>query len=161
MFWKIGFFVLFALLVAAVWIFMKSNPMKNEGASFWVDIYSAAPTETVDFLGRVFGIQQVKSQDLAQEGMDYKVIRANGQMWPFAGVTGLPTDDTGMTAVPGTMIYLTVKDHDASSKKMIENGAKMTFGPKIVDGMAFSIYEIPGGLYIGIAQYEHVKGGKK
>lgn len=160
MFWKIGFFVLLALLIAASWIFIKSNPMKNEGAASWVDIYSAAPDETVTFLGNVFGIKQVKSEDSAQ-GMDYKVIKANGQLWPFAGVMGLPTDGFGQKAQPGTMIYLTVKNHAEMSQKMIDNGATLTFGPKIAGGMEFSIYEIPGGLYIGIAQYEHVKGDKE
>ncbi|MDR1027010.1 MAG: hypothetical protein LBL46_01175 [Rickettsiales bacterium] len=156
MFWKIGFIVEFAIIALAAILFMKSNPMKNEGAASWIDIYSKAPTETIKFLGDTFGIEvanTTKSVDGPMPGMEYSAIKARGQLWPFAGVMGMPLKEM----VPHTMSYLTVKDYKAAHDKMIANGAKAVLTDQYAGGMRFGIYIIPGGVDIGIAQWERAK----
>jgi len=149
MFWKIGFFVLLSLVLAMGWLFIKVNPMKTEGASSWIDIYSAAPDETIKFLGTTFGTEIAEVKPGAVNGMDYTIIKAKGQIWPFAGVMALPMPG----AQPHSMIYLTVKDYAKAHERMIANGATAVVTDESAGGMKFGIYIIPGGVDIGIAEY--------
>ncbi|MCL2748668.1 MAG: hypothetical protein FWE50_01190 [Alphaproteobacteria bacterium] len=154
MFYKIGFFVLLAIVIAGVFVFIRSNPMKNEGAASWTEFYSNAPEETMKFLSDNFGIKSEKFADGAENnGMDYFSLKAKGQFWPFAGVmdnTKLPVEGK---VPPHTMVYLTVKDYDATHAKIVAAGAKPLLESQYAAGMKFGIYEIPGGLTIGVAQY--------
>jgi hypothetical protein len=54
---------------------------------------------------------------------------------------------------PHTMVYLTVKDYDATHAKIIADGAVPMLVNEYAAGMKFGIYQIPGGLTIGVAQY--------
>ncbi|MCL2538636.1 MAG: hypothetical protein FWF34_01635 [Alphaproteobacteria bacterium] len=153
MFWKVGFFVLLALLIVAGWVFMKANPMKNEGAASWTEFYSSAPAETMQFLKDNFGISNEKFSETAAGGMDYHSLKARGQFWPFAGVMEVPTLPDGSKPAPHTIVYLTVKDYDATHAKIVAAGAKPLFANEYAAGMKFGVYLIPGGLTIGIAQY--------
>ena len=153
MFYKIGFYVLLVLVIAAGWLFVRSNPMKNEGAASWTEYYSSAPAETIKFLSENFGIRYEKSKENAAGGMEYTILRARGQFWPFAGIMALPKLPDGTLADPHTLVYLTVMDYDASHQKMIDGGAKPLLTNQVAAGMKFGIYIIPGGLEIGIAQY--------
>ncbi|MDR0449372.1 MAG: hypothetical protein LBG89_02850 [Rickettsiales bacterium] len=150
MFWKIGFFIQLILIIAMVWVFIKANPMKNEGAASWIDIYSKDPAATIKFLNDVFGTQVVETKASETPGMDYKVLKAKGQMWPFAGIMEWPEKDFPSH----TMIYLTTKDYAATHKKMIELGATPVMTDKYAGGMKFGIYGIPGRVYIGIAEWK-------
>jgi len=153
MFYKIGFFVLLALLIAAGWVFMRANPMKNEGAASWTEFYSDAPSDTMKFLNDNFGITSEKYKEAEENGINYYSLKAKGQFWPFAGVMDMPTLPDGTKVPPHTMVYLTVKDYDATHAKIIADGAKPLLTDEYAAGMKFGIYEIPGGLRIGIAQY--------
>jgi len=153
MFYKIGFFVLLAVLIAAGCLFIRSNPMKNQGAAGWTEFYSAAPQETMTFMSDVFGIKHEKFKEQTNEGLDYYSLKADGQFWSFAGVMAQPTMPDGTKVPPSTMVYLTVKDYDAVHEKMIEHGARAHSTGIYAAGMKFGIYEIPGGLVIGVAQY--------
>ena len=152
MFYKIGFYILLAIVIAAGWMFVRSNPMKNEGAASWIEIYSSVPTETIKFLADNFGIHHEKSKD-AMDGMEYTLLKADGQFWPFGGIMGLPKMENGKTAPPHTMIYLTVNDYAAAHKKMVAGGAEVILADRVAGGMKFGIYVIPGGIEIGLAQY--------
>jgi predicted enzyme related to lactoylglutathione lyase len=152
MFFKIGFFVLLFLVILMVWVFMRSNPMTNQGANGWTEFYSSNPTKTIKFLGDTFGIKSQAGKD-TPTGMDYKVLKAPKQLWPFAGIMDIPNLPNGKKADQKTMVYLTVKNYDEAHKKMLKNGAKAYIDHQSAGGMKFGIYEIPGGVAIGIAQY--------
>jgi len=149
MFYKIGFFVLLIIVIAMLWLFMRVNPMMNEGSPSWIDISSKSPDETIRFMNNVFGISVMHETKTASSGLDYKVVRGPGQIWPFAGVMPLPDKDFE----PQSMIYITVRDYDAANKKMIQNGAKPILSDQKAAGMRFGIYIIPGGIHLGIAEW--------
>ena len=156
MFYKVGFFVLLVIVILGAWVFMKANPMKNQGAASWTEFYSSSPVETTKFLETVFGIKSEKYIDPSHtDGMEYFSLKAKGQFWPFAGVIDpaqLPMPD-GMTIPPHTMVYLTVKDYASAHQKMLDAGATAMLADQVAAGMRFGVYMIPGGLTIGIAQY--------
>jgi len=152
MFYKIGFFVLLAVLIAGGWIFMRANPMRITGAAGWAEMYSENPDATLAFLKDTFGIRVVESKEIPG-GMKYNVIQAAGQMWPFAGVMGLPKMANGKPIAPQSMLYLTVKDYEVMSKKLVAAGAIERGPGAVAGGMKFNVYTIPGGVTIGIAQY--------
>ena len=148
MFYKIGFYILLVLVILFVGVSFKTNPMVNTGALSWVDIYSNNPAETIEFLNKNFEITVTETKPSGL-GTDYSIIKARGQMWPFAGIMQTPEK-----AYPSAMIYLTVKDMDAAHEKAIASGARAVVEPMVVDGgMKFGAYEIPGGVTIGITQY--------
>ena len=152
MFYKIGFYVLLAIVLACGFMFMRTNPMKLQGAMSWAEMYSTDPTATLTFLNQNFGIRVTQSKDMG-DGMIYNVIKTPGALWPFAGVMGLPKMADGQPVGPQSMIYLTVTDYDAAHAKMIESGATAHAVGQIAEGMKFGVYTIPGGVTIGIAQY--------
>ena len=148
MFYKIGFYILLVMLALCIGVFMKTNPMKNTGALSWVDILSEDPSATIGFLDNNFGIKVTETKPSGL-GTDYHIIKAPGQLWPFAGIMKTPE-----MSPPQSMIYLTVKDFSVAHKKAIESGAKVVSEPMIANGdMKFAIYTIPGGITIGITQY--------
>ncbi len=152
MFYKIGFWVLLAIVLACVGLFMFTNPMKNNGAMSWVDVYSNDPTATLKFMNDTFDIRVTETSVVPDGGGDYNVIKSKGSLWPFAGVMKAP-EMHGHKVPAGTMIYLTVTDYAMMSAKMVANGAKPIEEDIVAAGMRFGVYEIPGGLTIGIAQY--------
>ena len=159
MFYKIGFWILLVIVIAFIWMFMRTNPMKAVGAASWMDIYSDAPAETVAFLEQNLDIK-VSKVSQAGTGGDYTVIKAKKQFWPFAGIMATPTSQTGEKAQAGTVPYITVKDYDASHAKLIAAGAVPHATYMYIEGMMVGFYMIPGNVGIGIAQYEHVKEPK-
>lgn len=143
-----------AIVIAGVWVFIRANPMKNEGAASWTEFYSDAPAETMKFLADNFGIGAEKFADGAENnGMDYFSLKAKGQFWPFAGVMDVTKLPIEAKVPPHTMVYLTVKDYDATHAKIIADGATAMLVGEYAAGMKFGIYQIPGGLTIGVAQY--------
>jgi predicted enzyme related to lactoylglutathione lyase len=154
MFYKIGFYVLSILLIGMMWIFQVANPMKNAGAASWIDLYSDEPEATVRFLSENLNIKVASTSESAVGG-GYTVIKANGQIWPFAGVMKTPAGvGAGAKKVaPHATIYITVKDYAETAKRIMAAGAKPVLENKEAGGMKFGIYIIPGGLDIGIAQY--------
>jgi len=153
MFYKIGFFVLLAIVIAGTFVFIRSNPMKNEGAASWTEFYSNAPAETMKFLADNFGITSEKFAEAEENGMDYFSLKAKGQFWPFAGVMDVTKLPVEAKVPPHTMVYLTVRDYDATHTKIIADGAVAMLDNHYAAGMKFGIYKIPGGLTIGVAQY--------
>ncbi|MCL1902156.1 MAG: hypothetical protein FWG18_00835 [Alphaproteobacteria bacterium] len=152
-FYKIGFYTLLIIVILGGWVFVRANPMKNEGALSWSEFYSAAPEETLSFLNNTLGIQYEKFGETTPMGLDYFSMRARRQFWPFAGVIGLFTLPDGTQIKPHTIAYLTVKDYDATREKFLAGGAVEILGNQMAAGMKFGIYTIPGGIEIGIAQY--------
>jgi len=152
MFYKIGFFVLLGLVVVSGGLLVHVNPMRNQGAMSWAEMYSEDPAATLFFLNRTLGIR-VADTTKTPDGMIYNTIRARRQIWPFAGVMGLPRIAEGEEAQAGTIIYLTVRDYEAAHEAMIENGAIAHRAFEVAEGMKFGIYTIPGGVTIGVAQY--------
>ena len=159
-FFMVGFFVLLVLLGLAARVFVRSNPMMNQGAPGWTDMYSSAPAETIGFLDRTLGIKVAKVTK-TNDGSDYHSIKAAGQFWPFAGIMQVPLLPNGQKTGPHTVVYLTVKDYDAVHQKMLENAAVPVLVNEIVrmkeGDMKFGIYVVPGGVTIGIAQYGNIK----
>ena len=152
MFYKIGFYILLIIVILAGGVFIKSNPMKNQGAMSWADIYSNDPSATIGFLNQNFGIT-VASTNPTPTGQEYSVIKAKGQLWPFAGVMATPVMPDGTEVPEHTVMYLTVTDYAATHEKMLATGAKSLLDNVNAEGMLFGIYQIPGGVTIGIAQY--------
>ena len=152
MFYKIGFFVLLIIVIAGGWLFVKANPMGTTGAMSWAEMYSEDPAATLAFLENNFGITVTDKNEMP-DGQIYNVIKARGALWPFAGVTGLPQMPDGKMVGPQSMIYLTVKDYDAMHAKVVESGAVVRMAGVVAEGMKFGVYEIPGGITLGIAQY--------
>lgn len=159
MFYKVGFYFLLILVIVFIGIFLKTNPMKNQGALSWVDFYSNNPTATIKFLNDNFDIRVAKTQK-TPTGQDYNIIKARGQMWPFAGIMETPILPDGTRAPAGTTVYLTVKDYDVAHVKAIESGAIPFATGMVTDGMRFGFYKIPGDVGIALVQYENVKSEK-
>jgi predicted enzyme related to lactoylglutathione lyase len=157
MFYKIGFWVLLVALIASGGLWWNTSSMKLDGGMSWVDIYSVNPPETIEFLDEVFGIKVVETTK--DDFGEYNVIKTKGQLFPFAGIMGLPEMD-GVKALPGSMIYLTTKDYAATAEKMKAAGATAQIENMVAGGMLFGVYEIPGGVFIGIAQYENIPNNK-
>ncbi len=151
MFYKIGFWVLLVIVLGCVGLFVCTNPMKNQGAMSWVDIYSNNPTATLKFLDESLGIKTVKVTKTPDMG-DYNIIKSRGALWPFAGVMELPKMGN-TTVAPGAMLYFTVNDYVESAKQLVANGAKPIVENMVTGGMMFGVYEIPGGVTIGITKY--------
>ena len=152
MFFQIGFFVLLALVILMCWVFMRANPMKNEGAGSWTEYYSRDPKVTMKFMEDVFGIKATKFGEPTPCGNDYFSLKAHGQFWPFAGMMDLP-QITDRAVDPHTLVYITTKNYDAAHAKMLKLGAKALAHDLYAGGMKFGIYQIPGEIVIGVAQY--------
>ncbi|MCL1785978.1 MAG: hypothetical protein FWG39_02400 [Alphaproteobacteria bacterium] len=153
MFYKISTFVLLLIVVFGAWVFMRANPMKNQGAMSWAEMYSDNPAMTLHFLDKTLGIK-VSDTIKMNDGSIYNAVKARGQFWAFGGVMGLPTMQDGTQVAPGSMIYLTVKDYDKSHEAMVEYGAVAHLVGQVAEGMKFGVYTIPGGVTVGIAQYD-------
>ena len=139
MFWKIGFGIELILIVVMAFVFIKASPMKNQGAISWGEIYSNNSVETTRFMSELF---------------DFKNTGENDQrLSPNVDVREL----TGNDDVPHSVMYFTVTDYNAIHKKIIEMGATPVAIYKYTHGARFGIYKIPGGINIGIVQWEHVK----
>ena len=152
MFYKIGFYVLLVLLILCAGLFMKTNPMKTTGAPSWLDIYSDAPAATIGFLSDNFGITVTKTTPTTI-GSDYHIIKASGQLWPFAGIMETPSLPGGTRVPAGTVVYLTVLDYAAAHEKAMASGATAVMADMKAEDMTFGYYIIPGGVTIGIVQY--------
>ena len=155
MFYKIGFWVLLAIAILCCWMFIRSNPMKAQGAAGWTEFYSSAPQETIKFLNETLGIKSKKQKTPTE--MEYTMLQADGQFWPFAGIMDAGAMPGEQKVPPSTMVYLTVLDYDKMHDKMVAGGAKTMMHHHVVDTdggkMKFGVYVIPGDLTIGIAQY--------
>jgi predicted enzyme related to lactoylglutathione lyase len=152
MFFRVGFFILLAVVIMFVFLFVRNSPVKAVGAGSWIEYYSEDTAATIKFLNENFGIQTVSTTQ-TPDGMEYTIIKSGRQLWPFAGIMGLPKDAAGEAVPPSSLVYLTVKDYDSAHQKMIETGAVADMTSKIAGNMKFGIYTIPGGITIGIAQY--------
>ena len=153
MFYKIGFYALLVVVALMVFVFIKANPMLNQGASSWIDLYSNDAAATVKFLQDNFGIKTVTNTQTI-DGVDYTVIKADGQLWPFAGVMQIAKKFKDMGLSPKATIYLTVKDYEKIHAQLVEAGSKPVMDHIVGAGMKFGIYIIPGGLDIGVVQYD-------
>lgn len=150
-FFKIGFFVSLLLNIAAVVFFFMNNPMAIEGQHSWMDLYTNNANATTKFLDDNFGI---KVTDAKKEGdFDYRLIKAEKALWPFAGVMQISESMKKSGMKPRATIYLTTKDYDKKHEQLVKNGAKAVLSHKQVENMKFGIYIIPGGLDIGVVQY--------
>lgn len=159
MFYKIGFWILLVIVIAFVGLFLKTNPMKSTGAASWVEFYSDTPAETISFLENNFGIKVVNTTKTPMD-VDYSIVKAKGQLWPFAGVMQTMTMPDGKQIPAGTVVYLTVKDYNAAHEKAMASGATANATHLRTEDMLFGFYTIPGNVNIGIVQYEHVKNDK-
>ena len=152
-FYKIGFYILLSLVAAMVWVFIKVNPMLTEGANSWLDLYSADAPATLSFLEKHFGVLQ-KDKKLSASGSDYYLLKAQGQLWPFAGLMQIGEYEKGLGLAPRASIYLTVKDYASKHKELMDAGAKPIIDNKEAGGMRFGIYVIPGGIDLGVVEWD-------
>jgi predicted enzyme related to lactoylglutathione lyase len=152
MFFKVGFFVLLAVIFVLIGMFIKINPMQIEGAGSWTEFYSSDPQATIAFLDNTLGIK-VKNTSSAADGMEYSILKAEKQLFPFAGIMAQPTMPDGSVVPPSTLVYLTVRDYDSTHSKLVQAGAVAHAESQVAGGMKFGIYTIPGDISIGIAQY--------
>lgn len=134
------------------YIVLAKNPMKIQGDKSWTDLYTNDIDATYKFLNENLGIQVVKIPDNGK-GIDYRVIKAKGGMFPYAGLMQIDKEHKQQGLKPHAAIYITVDDYDAMHKKFIEQGAKPELENIQVNNMKFGFYVIPGGLDIGIVQY--------
>jgi len=149
----IGFWVFLAVLCAAVWLFVRVNPMKLEGMSSWIEMYSDDALATEKFLHAQFGIK-IASRGKSVSGDNYFIIQAAKSFWPFAGIMQIDRKKAGQEKLyPHTATYFTTADYDATHKKMLAAGAKPILACYVAGGMKFGVYIIPGGVEIGLVQY--------
>lgn len=137
--------------IVTLYVIISKNPMKLQGEKSWVDLYSSDSDATVKFLNENLGIKVVATSN--EGGMDYRVIKSESGMFPYAGVMQISEEYKKQGLVPHATIYLTVKDYDKMHKQFLEKGAKAVIENKVIENMKFGIYVIPGGLDIGIIQY--------
>lgn len=134
------------------YIVIAKNPMKVQGDKSWTDLYTYDIDATYKFLNENLGIQTFKTPENGK-GIDYKVIKANGGIFPYAGLMQIDEEHKKEGLKPHAAIYITVDNYDEMHKKFIEQGAKALLENYTVNNMKFGIYVIPGGLDIGIVQY--------
>jgi predicted enzyme related to lactoylglutathione lyase len=161
MFWKIGFGIEFALIIIGAVMFMKINNFKNEGAVSWTDIYSQNPAATVRFLNDAFGVEVVENDDDEKEGTDrdnYTLLKSVGQMAPTASIADVSVLSklSVNNTMPQGIVYFTVNDYADSHLKIVGLGAKVVLADNYAGGAKFGIYTIPGGVNVGIVQWEYV-----
>lgn len=134
------------------YIIIAKNPMKVQGDKSWTDLYTNDINATYKFLNENLGIQVMKTPDNGK-GFDYRVIKAEKGVFPFAGLMQINEEHKKEGLKPHATIYITVDNYDEMHKKFIEQGAKPQLENFQVNNMKFGIYIIPGGLDIGIVQY--------
>ncbi|MCL2338484.1 MAG: hypothetical protein FWC51_00840 [Proteobacteria bacterium] len=157
MFYKIWFYLSLIAVLAGGWAYRRMDATRNVGAQSWVGMYSTSPTDTAAFLQRVFGTR-TNNVRAADPNMDYILLTARRQFWPFGGVMTLPPEFSG---APHTMAYLTTLDFEVTHREMILAGARAIMSPRVVGSgrnrMKYGIYIIPGGIEIGVAQYRGIR----
>lgn len=134
------------------YIVIAKNPMKIQGDKSWTDLYTYDIDATYKFLNENLGVQVTKTPDNGK-GIDYRVIKAEKGIFPYAGLMQISKEHKKEGLKPHATIYLTVKNYEEMHKKFIEQGAKPEVENLKVNNMIFGIYVIPGGLDIGIVQY--------
>lgn len=139
------------LNIAFAFLIFTKDPMKLQGEKSWVDLYSDDADATIKFLSDNLGIKLVSASK--ETGIDYRVIKSEKGLFPYAGVMQIDENFKKKGLVPHATIYLTVKNYDEMSKQFTENGAKPVMENMVVDNMKFGIFVIPGGLDVGIIQY--------
>lgn len=153
---KILLYVVLAvsLLINAcvLYIVLAKNPMKVQGDKSWTDLYTNDIDATFKFLNENLGVQVVKVPE-NPNGEDYRVLKAKGGIFPYAGLMQISEEHKKEGLKPHAAIYITVDNYDEMHKKFIEQGAKPQLENYQVNNMKFGIYVIPGGLDIGIVQY--------
>lgn len=135
-----------------LYIVLAKNPMKIQGDKSWTDLYTNDIDATYKFLNENLGVEIVNIPDNGK-GIDYRVIKAKGGIFPYAGLMQIGKEQKQQGLKPHAAIYLTVDDYDSMHKKFIEQGAKPLLENSQVNNMKFGFYVIPGGLDIGIVQY--------
>lgn len=133
------------------YVIFAKNPMKVQGDKSWVDMYTSDADATEKFLNENLGIQVVQTNK--ENGMDYRVIKAKGGIFPYAGIMQISDEMKKENVQPHATVYFTVKDYDKMSKQFQDNGAKVLLDGMVMEGMKFGFFVIPGGIDIGIVQY--------
>lgn len=150
------FAVSLILNALTIFIIATQNPMKVEGQMSWVDLYSNDSNATTKFLNDTLGIKTIgtnKPDNIADKDFDYKIIKADKAAFPLAGVMQITDTYKKEGMKPHSTIYLTVKNYDESAAKLTANGAKAIVENLEAKNMKFGFYTIPGGVEIGIVQY--------
>lgn len=142
--------------VFAIYIIVTQNPMKVEGQMSWIDIYSNNSDATIKFLNNTLDVKVSgtnKPENIADDDFDYRILKANKAVFPFAGIMQITDKYKKDGLKPHSTIYLTVKNYDETSQKFIKNGAKPILENLRAKNMKFGFYKVPGGVEIGIVQY--------
>jgi len=145
------FLISLLLNIFLVYIIIAKSPMKLEGAMPWVDLYSDDADATLKFLYEKLGIEV--SATSKENNIDYRIIKAKKGLMPFAGVMQIDEQHRNEGLKPHAAIYLTVKNYDEMHKKFIDSGAISIVENMMIKNMKFGIYIIPGGLDIGIVEF--------
>jgi len=138
------------LNATAAYVILAKNPMKIQGDKSWVDMYTNDADATEKFLNENLGIKVVQTY---KDDIDYRVIKAKGGLFPYAGIMQICDEMKKENVLPHSTAYFTVKNYDEMSKQFQENGAKVLLDGMIKEGMKFGFFIIPGGIEVGIVQY--------
>ncbi len=102
----------------------------------WHELYATDFTSAFDFYARQFGWKNVREFDMGEMGI-YLIFDVAGT----EGVGGIMTKPPHMPS-PFWQFYFTVTDIQAGTRRITENGGKITFGPM----------EVPDGSWVVNAQ---------
>ncbi|MDR0423513.1 MAG: hypothetical protein LBH46_02880 [Rickettsiales bacterium] len=145
-FYRVGFYFLVVVLLSFYYINGKLLPFRNDGQQIWTDIYTEDLEKTSAFF--------INTLEIAtQPADDNKVfLKSKNGIMNFASVISLDSSlkENGLTA--SSIIYLNVSDFDKYHEKFIENGAE-EITVNLDEERRIGIYNIPGGVTIGIIQF--------
>lgn len=152
----IGFYVLLALVIVMAIYIRKTTPYLIKGGISWSDVYSNNANATADFVKKIFNMS-VKTQDFQGDSMDYRLVKADGALFPTFAIMQITDEYREKGMLPHSTLYFTVKKYDDVHKAMLENGAKVLVEPQTKNDMHFGIYLIPGDVDIAIIEYKEHK----
>lgn len=146
-----GFYIFLISTLALLFILLRMNPTKLNGALTWSDIYSNNSRATIDFFSTVFGS---KAQPIEMpDNLEYTILKAPKSLFPSVGIMQITDEFRGQGLLPHSTPYFSVTDYQTTHQKMLENGAKVLRPAMVKNGMKFGIYLIPGDLDIAIIQF--------
>ena len=125
---------------------MSDNCPKN-GEFCWNELATPNPEKAGKFYSQLLGWQ---AADAGMEGMPYTVFKIGDKQ--VAGMYKMPPEMGNMP--PHWMAYVTVADADASSKKAVELGGRLLFGPMDIPKLGrFCVVADPTGAALALITF--------
>lgn len=120
---------------------------RTHGAFSWCELTTPDPQAALRFYGALLGWTH---QTMTMAGGDYQVVKVGDTS--VGGVMAPPPGSPPMPPAWGA--YVTVDDVDLRSKKAVELGGRLVYGPADVDGVGrMAVIVDPQGAALSLITY--------